>query len=89
MSQQPISLSPARIYQQPSAHHRDRALTNSGRLSCAKARTFSNRLAHYPRGSGAGHETLAGLRFHPSIEFVIAALAVWKTGVSLPLIKVS
>ncbi len=50
------------------------------RLTYGALETVSNRLAHVLIQLGAGPETLVALAFEPSIELVVAMLAVLKTG---------
>jgi amino acid adenylation domain-containing protein len=81
MEQNSVFFCPARIDQQAHAHPQKVALmTDSGGLSYAELQTRSNQLAHRLRALGVGREALVGLCFHRSIEFVVAALAVWKAG---------
>jgi len=81
MTENSVSFSPARIDQQAEEHPDNPALiADSGRLSYAELRTRSNQLAQHLRDRGVGHESLVGICLHRSIEFVVAALAVWKAG---------
>jgi amino acid adenylation domain-containing protein len=81
MKRNSVFFCPARIDQHADAYPENLALiTDFGCLSYAELQTRSNQLAQHLRLLGVGREALVGVCFHRSIEFVVAALAVWKAG---------
>ena len=51
-----------------------------GELTRGELDTRANRLAHLLRARGVGPETRVAVALHPSAEWIVALLAVWKAG---------
>jgi amino acid adenylation domain-containing protein len=73
-------------FQATSAPHSVAVAAGSRILTYAELNRQANQLAHYLQSVGAGKERLVGLRMERSPAFVVAALAILKTGAAyLPL----